>query len=270
MMRTILSAVLAVGVAASAWADVTVKQTGSGKGMGMSGNTATVTYIKGLKMRTDTVSGDTTRSMVFDVEGQKMYTFDSKKKEADEIDMAVWAGEIQKNVRPDQMKASLKANGQTKQIGGKTATGYDMEIMVPMTMGGGKDEEKDKDKSMQLNVMLSGPLWIVKGAPGTDDYARFYRGAAEKGFIFTDPRAAKSAPGQAKAMAEMYKQMASLGGVPYETEMNIKMAGEGPLAGIVSRMGGVSMTSIVQSIETGALDAGLFAPPAGYKVNTRK
>ena len=36
------------------------------------------------------------------------------------------------------MKASVKANGQTKQIAGKSAAGYDMEVVVPATMGGEK------------------------------------------------------------------------------------------------------------------------------------
>ena len=40
----------------------------AGKGMGMCGTMTTTTYIKGNKMRTDTVIGDTTRTMIFDVD----------------------------------------------------------------------------------------------------------------------------------------------------------------------------------------------------------
>ena len=36
-------------------------------------------------MRTDTVMGDTTRTMIFDIDAQRMYRFDSKKKEADVV-----------------------------------------------------------------------------------------------------------------------------------------------------------------------------------------
>ena len=35
-------------------------------------------------------------------------------------------------------------------------------------------------------------------------------------------------------------------------------------------MGNMSMTSTVQSVETGALADDLFAPPAGYKLNQKK
>ncbi len=98
---------------------------------------ATTTYIKGNKMRTDTVIGDTTRTMIFDVDSQKLYSFDSKKKEADVVGHAgVRRRHRRRASTRRNMKASVKPNGQTKEIAGKTANGYDMEITVPATMGG--------------------------------------------------------------------------------------------------------------------------------------
>ena len=44
-------------------------------------------------MRTDTVTGDTTRTMIFDVDNQRLYSFDSKKKEADAWDMQAFGAE---------------------------------------------------------------------------------------------------------------------------------------------------------------------------------
>lgn len=262
MKRAILSVGLALALAAPVFADVTIKQTTTGKGMGMSSGGTTITFIKGMKMRSDMVSGNITRTTVFDVENQKMYIFDSKKKEADVWDMAAFTAEMSKSVQVDEMTASVKANGKTKEIAGKTANGYDMEISVPSTVGG--------REGMKMTIMLTGPMWVVKGAPGTKDYMAFYKAAVEKGWIFSDPRAAKGSPGQAKAMAEMYKQLAETGGVPYETEMNIKLAGDGPMAGMMAKMGGMSATTSVQSVDTASLDAALFAPPAGYKLNQKK
>lgn len=262
MKRAVLTAAVALAFATAASADVTIKQNVSGKGMGMQQGMVTTSYIKGLKMRSDTLLGDTTRTMVFDVENQKMYMFDSKKKEADVFDMQAFGGDISKSVDVSQTKASFKPTGQTKQIAGKSATGYEIAILMPAMIGG--------EKGMKVDVNLSGPIWIVKGAPGSADFSRFYKGAVEKGFIFMDPRAAKGAPGQAKAMAEMYRQVADVGGVPYETEMNVKMGGDGPMAAMMAKMGGMSMTSTVESIETAALADALFAPPAEYKLNQRK
>jgi len=263
MTRSILVAILTLALAGPAFADVTVKATGSGKGMGISGNMATTTSIKGNKMRTDTVTGDTTRTMIFDVDAQRLYSFDSKKKEADAWDMQAFGATLKDAVDTENMKASIKPNGQTKEIAGKTAAGYDMELSLPATMGGGRD-------GMKMTVIVSGPVWIVKGAPGTAEYLNFYKGAVEKGWIFSDPRGAKGNPGQAKAMAEMYRQLAATGGIPYEQETIVKMAGEGMMAKMLAKVGNISTTQTVQSVETGTLAADLFAPPAGYKIKEQK
>lgn len=266
MTRTAVATILSLAIAAPAYADVTLKQTSTGKGLGMSGTMAGTVYIKGNKLRTDSVDGDKTMTTVFDLDAQTMYVFDSKKTEAEVWDMAAFSAELSKSVDPSRMKASLTPTGQTKQIAGQTATGYMMEISMPATMGG--------SDGPAMMVTLTGPAWIVKGAPGAADYVAFYKAAAEKGFIFTNPNAAKGSPGQARAMTEMYRQLAETGGVAYETEMQIKMSMEGgagnPLGGLLGRLGNISMTSVVESIATEPLSDALFAPPAGYKLKTKK
>ncbi len=101
-------------------------------------------------------------------------------------------------------------------------------------------------KDMEMTVTLQGPVWIVENAPGAADYNRFYKAAVEKGWIFSDPRAAKGQPGQAKAMAEMY------------------------MGGLLAKMGNMSFSTIVDTVETDPLSDYLFAPPAGYKLNPKK
>ena len=262
MQRMFVATVLGLGLALPAHADVTLKQTTGGKGLGISGNASGATYIKGNKMRSDAVMGDKTHTTIFDVDAQKMYIFDSKKKEADVWDMATFGAELSKTVDMSGAKASVKPNGQTKQIAAHSAAGYDMEVAMQSAMGGSKD--------MTMTATLSGPIWIVKNAPGSADYARFYKAAVEKGWIFSDPRGAKAQPGQAKAMAEMYKQIAEIGGIPYETIVQIKMGGSGPMAGLLARMGNVTMTTTVDAVEITPLADDLFAPPAGYKLNQKK
>ena len=121
-----------------------------------------------------------------------------------------------------------------------------------------------------MNVTLNGPVWIVKNAPGAAEYAAFYKAAAEKGFIFSDPRVAKGQPGQAKAMAEMYEQFAAIGGIAYETEHAPQTrdgGGDGgPMAGILAKMGNIEIQTLVESVDTAPVGDDLFAPPAGYKL----
>ena len=262
MKNKLVAIFLSLALAGTAGADVTVKQTTTGKGLGMSGNAPATTYIKGNKMRSEVQLGDKTHVTIFDLDAQKMYIFDSKKKEADVWDMADFAQELSKNVDVSSMKASLKPNGQTKQIAGATATGYDMDVSMQSAMGG--------NQQMMMTVNLQGPVWIVKGAPGAADYNHFYKAAVEKGWIFSDPRAAKGQPGQAKAMAEMYKQISDVGGIAYESDPQIKMSGEGPMAGLLAKIGSVSFSSTVTTVDTGALADDLFTPPPDYKLNPKK
>ena len=262
MKRTLLTIVSAVALAAPLSADVTIKSTGTAKVMGMSPDMTSTTYVKGLKMRVDNGDGGTIKSVIFDLDSQKMYSFDSKKKEADVWDMATIADDMAKVVSTSEIKSSVKPNGQTKQIAGKTANGYDIEIIVPFMNGG--------EKGMAMTMTMTGHTWVVKGAPGTADYAAFYKGAAQKGWIFQDPKSAKASPGQAKATAKMYEQFASLGGIPYETEMDMKASGEGPMAGLMAKALHMQMTTTVQSVDAGTLSADMFAPPAGYKLNLKK
>jgi len=257
---------LILGLASPAFADLTIKQTTNGKGLGFSGQTNGTTYIKGSKMRLDTVDGDKTQTMIFDLDAQKMYIFDSKKKEADVWDMAAFSGEISKSVDMSKMKTTLTPNGQTKDIAGQKADGYTLEISMPTALGGSAD--------LAMVVTMTGPAWIVKGAPGTADYLGFYKAASEKGWILSDPRSAKASPGQARAMTEMYRQLAEAGGIAYETDQQMKMSAgsntSNPLGGLLGKLGTVSFASTVTGVETGSLTDDLFAPPAGYKLNAKK
>jgi hypothetical protein len=261
MKRVLLSAFFVCVLAAPLAADVTIVATGSGKALGLSNEMTTKTYVKGLKMRSDTIDGNRTSSIVFDVDDQKIYMFDNRRKEADVWDMAAFAEQMNKTVDTGDIEASMKPNGKTKEVSGRTTHGYDIHVSVPFTMGG--------PDGPAMTLELTGVAWIAKGAPGSADYARFYRAAADKGFIFSDPRAAKGAPGPPKAMAEMYRQMADTGGIPFEFEMQTKSTGSGPMA-MLGRMMNVSATSTTQAVEVGPLADDLFAPPAGYKLRVQK
>jgi hypothetical protein len=68
----------------------------------------------------------------------------------------------------------------------------------------------------------------------------------------------------------MYRKLAELGGIAYESEVAIKIEGSGPMAGLLAKMGGVQTTSTVTEVIEGALDDALFAVPAGYSLKERK
>jgi hypothetical protein len=255
MTRMSLIACAAVAIAFPAHADVTIKATATGKGFGISGSTPSTTYIKGLKMRSDATAGKKSISTIFDVDAQKMYILNVEDKEAQVWDMAAFASQLSSTVSAEGLQASMKPNGQTRTIAGQDTDGYDIEIVVPATVAG-----------MQMTMRLTGTSWIAKGAPGGAEYSAFYQGAAEKGWIFSDPRAAQGSPGQAKAMAQMYTEFAKTGGIPYETVMNIKPEGGGAMGGLMAKVGGMQTTTTTESVEVGPLADELFQVPADYKV----
>src|SRR5215813_12624668 len=112
MTRALTTILLAGVLAVPAYADVTLKQTVNGKGMGIGAATTGTTYIKGHKMRSDMQLADKVQTTIFDLDAQKLYVFDSKKKEADVWDMAAFGAEIGKAVDVSAAKASIKPNNQ--------------------------------------------------------------------------------------------------------------------------------------------------------------
>ncbi|MCU0759174.1 MAG: hypothetical protein MUF07_08275 [Steroidobacteraceae bacterium] len=265
MFRTrhaLVVATLAALCSIAARADVTLRQTTSGKVIGLNGDAPSVTYIKGSRMRIETQLGNKTTVSIFDVDAQKMYSFEAGKGSGDAWDMATIAAELGQAVDVGAISSTLKPNGQSRQAGGLTLTGYDLRVSVPAALGG--------PGGPKMTVTNEGTVWIAKGAPGSADYAAFYQGAATKGWIFSDPRVAKGQPGQAKAMADMYRQFAAAGGLPYEVDMKISVSGEGPMAAMMSSLGNSELRTTTQAVETGALADDLFAPPPGLKLKARK
>jgi hypothetical protein len=261
MAIRMLAVLVALAAGGPALADVTIKATGTGEGLGMSGTSSSTTYIKGLKMRIDGTLGKKATSTIFDVDNQKMIVLNDKKKEAEVWNMTAVSADVSNAVAVGGIKTTVKPNGQSKQVAGQGAEGYDLEIVVPATLGG--------PGGMAVTIVMTGTTWVVRGAPGTQDYSAFYAGAAEKGWIFTDPRAAKGQPGQARAMAQMYAEFAKLGGLPYESNTHIKLQGEGVMGGLMAKMGNVTMTSTVESVDAAPIADSLFLPPADYKLEEK-
>ncbi len=261
MKRISLLTAATVLAALPAFADVTITATVTGKGIGKLAEAQSVTYIKGLRMRSDSTLGDKPMSTIIDVENQKFISIDHKKKEAQVFEMAQFRETVDKAMKGGEVVGSLKPNGQTKTIAGQNCTGYDVAIEMPMAVGA--------EGSMKM--VMTGPVFMAQGAPGSADFKAFYLAAAERGFIMSDPRAARGAPQQTKGMTELYKSMAETGGIPYEMTMSMKIEGAGPMAGMMNKMiGNSAFGQTVTAVATGAVSADKFDLPAGYKVTAAK
>jgi Domain of unknown function (DUF4412) len=248
---------LCLALAAPATADVTTKHKSGGKGMGGVIAGEMTQYVKGLKMRTDQNMAGQQTTTIMDVAAKQMIVLYHDKKEANVFDMTKLSANMAKMPVTD-IKASITPTGQTRQIAGATCTVYDVKVTAPMALRA----------DAGLTLVMSGPHCLAKNGPGQADYKAIYRAVAENGFFLGDPAQASAQPSQAKAMTEMYSKMAELG-MPYAAEMNITFEGSGPMAAMMSKMGGNSITNEITSVSTEPIPDSTFEVPAGYKVNKR-
>ncbi len=261
-MRRVLSFVITMSVAAApAFADVKITASGSGKGLGMGAEMRTVTLIKGNKMRTEVTVKNDTFVTITDLDAQKLIVVNLKKKEAEVYDLGRMAADVNKSVGSATPKVVFKPNGQKKDVLGRSCAGYDMEISIAMAEG--------KEGPNDMRIVMAGPVWIGKDAPGTRDFLGYYKAAIEKGFIMNNAQQAKAQPAQVKAYEEMYRSMIATGGMPFAQEMTMKMEGGGPMAGLMNRVSGMSMNTTVTEVSVEGLPDELFAVPAGFKSKTK-
>lgn len=261
-LRTVVAALGVLAWATTASADMKMVAQMTGKMMGRTPSGETVTYIKGHKMRTDQTMGGTQLSTIMDVDAGELISLNHKSKEAEIWNVADLAKTMQDaGVAASGVDVKITPTGESKDVAGFKATGYDMYVSVKSNMGG--------QAALAMTVTITGPAFLSTAAPGAKDYASFYMAAADKGFFFGDPRAAKAQPGNAKGMMALYRSMAEKG-VPLQSTQTIKLSGEGPMAGILAKMGGGEITSTVTSVSADPLGDDVFAVPAGYKIKRQK
>ena len=259
-----LLSVFLAAAATGAQADVTVNTTTSGKASFLNVGGDGVTQIKGTRQRTDQAMGGKAQSLIIDIDGRRFVDIDAKKKVATVTPLASIADELQK-VGIGTMAATLAKTAQTKQVAGYPCTVHDIRVSLPFSPTG------QTGQGMDLTMVLSGTVCLSTTVPGLADYQQFYKAAADSGFIFGDPRTAKSPVGaaQAKAYAELTRKMAEAG-MALETHINVDASGDSPMAGMFSKLAKSEITSTVTKVTAGDLPADAFEIPADYKVKTQK
>jgi hypothetical protein len=261
--KILLCAALAAA-ASSAQADVTVTTQTSGKAAFINVGGESVNQIKGTRQRSDYSHGGKTQTTIIDIDGRRFVSLDVKKKSAQVTPLDSIADELQK-VGIGTLEATLKKTSQTKQIAGFPCTVHDINLSLPFSPTG------QSGQGMDLNMVMSGTVCLSTTAPGLADYQAFYKAAADSGFIFGDPRMAKSPTGaaQAKAYAALTRKMAEAG-MALESHINITASGDNPMASLMASAAKSDIITTVTKIETGALPAESFEIPADFKVKTQK
>jgi len=249
---------------AAAQADVTVATTTAGKASFINVGGTSTSLIKGNRMRTDSLIGSRDNSLLIDIDGRRFVDIDDKKKSATVTPLDSIREQLDK-VGVGTIQATLTKTPQSRKIAGYDCTVHDVNVTLPFSVTGHPGD------GMDMNMVLSGQVCLSSSAPGLADYQKFYRASADSGFIFGDPRAARSPTGaaQAKAYAELTRKMAEAG-MALESHVTISANGSGPMAGMMAKLAASDITSTVTQITVGDLPAEKFDVPAGYKVKTQK
>jgi len=191
-----------------------------------------------------------------------MIRLNPETKEALVYDLSKLGEQVRQTVQMGETKISMKPTGQTKQILGQTCTEYILSLTMPMSPPGGRQDDMG-----QMTMTLGGPVWIARDAPGTKDFAGFYKAAASSGlFLGSGGRGAGAAPGMGGGgMSAMYQAFGDAGGIPYEQHLQVKMEGTGPMADMIRSAGQPPETvTMVTSVSTDPIRDDRFSIPEGY------
>ncbi|HTS62981.1 MAG TPA: hypothetical protein VMH28_13220 [Candidatus Acidoferrales bacterium] len=176
--------------------------------------------VKGDRM----VHRSQTHASVIDLASQTITSIDFQKKTYsvmtfEEMKQAL-ANMQQRMKQSDQgqmnFKVEANATGKTKQVGSLDCK----EMILKMTMEG-----TDQQSGQKGAMVITTDMWIAPAAPGYQEVREFHRRLAEKLAWAPGGNMFMSNPDAAKGMAEVYKEVAKLDGVP--VEQFISMGGEG-------------------------------------------
>lgn len=234
-------------------ADLMIVAKTSGEGMGQKLGGESVTYIKGHKMRTELRNGKDTLVTLMDIDQRTTILINGSKGEAFDVGPLM---SQQTGIDEASVNVALESQGTQGRVAGIPCDNYNLRLRL---------KAAPADPALgDVDVTVEGPACLVKDAPGLAEYAAFYQYAAEQGYFFGDPRAAKAQPGRERGMTVMYKQFAQHG-IPYSTNLKIGFAGEGFMAKMLAKTGFTTTTEVTE-ISTGVLEDSLFEVPAGVKV----
>jgi len=239
-------ALLIVCAVSPASADLGMTMTMSMNAGGMAVNATMETRIKASKMRSDIKMMQQDMSVFFDAAAKQVWTVNHVTKDITSADPSALAGNFP--VAFGEAAVSMKPNGQSRELLGRTCRGYTMELTVPMSLG-----------QEAVMMRMTGTIWIADQGPGVEEYKALTKAASESGFSTSFMTQLPTM----KGMVEMQKAMAEAG-IPLAQEFQMSMEGTGQAAAALAQFGNMTMVTTVTALSTDAIADEVFSLPAGY------
>ncbi len=159
------------------------------------------------------LAAGTITSIDFQKKQYSVMTFEEMKQMMDQM-----AQKMQKNDKAEmKFKVSADATGKSKQVSGFEAK----EMIMKMEMEG-----TDKGSGQKGGMTVTTDMWIAAGVPGYQEVRNFHKRMAEKLNWTPGGNMFMSNPQVSQGMAEVYKEVAKLDGMPVQQLISMGMAGQ--------------------------------------------
>lgn len=211
-MKVIRITMLALVCTLAAHADFSYTQTRKGGPGGAGGDATTKHYFKGQKMAT----ANAITSSIVDLDAQTVTLINHAAKTYTVTKFSDM-GQAMKGTNIEA-KADVKQTGQKKNINGYNAA----EVVMTMAV----ENPQMAQSGMKMNMEID--MWLSPDPPGAQEMSAFYRKNMDK-FPWT-AMAGGANSGMQKAMADMQKQVAQLGGVAVLEVIKMKTGNEAQAA----------------------------------------
>jgi hypothetical protein len=184
--------------------------------------------VKGDRM----VHRSATSASVIDLASQTITHIDFQKKQYSVMTfeemkqmMEQMSQKMQKRDKGDQgemkFKVSAKATGKSKQVAGLDAKEMIMKMEMEM-----EATDKDSGQSQKGGMTVTTDMWIASGVPGYGEVREFHKRMAEKINWNPGGNMFMSDPKVSQGMAEVYKEVGKLDGMPVQQLISMGMAGQ--------------------------------------------
>jgi hypothetical protein len=163
------------------------------------------------------LSSQTITSIDFQKKQYSVMTFDEMKQMLEHMSQKM----KEKDNGEVKFKVSANSTGKTKQ-----AAGFDAKEMIMKMEMEGTDAKSGQKGAMTITT----DMWIAQGVPGYQEVRNFYKRMAEKLNWTPGGNMFMQNVEVSKGMAEVYKEMAKLDGVPVEQFITMGGSGDGTAA----------------------------------------
>lgn len=234
------------------------------------GQLPTITMrIKGTKARSDIEMPKMNIISIADVAEKTVIILNAQTKIAQVItpESAISGAKVQ---MPSLDDVSFKPTGKTQTIDSQLCEEHEFSMTLNMAemaaAGQGQMPPEAAEMMKDVRMVMNGAIWLAKNAPGVQEYTAYMKSAMASG-AFAALSGMK--PGQSGGMDKLMAAASSAPGLPYLTEITMRMEGTGPMVEAMNQMGPMKMIQKMSSVSTDPISDDLFKIPEGYTIEKK-